>query len=632
MIRTSRGRIASFCYGEEKIELIPGRMSAVGNSTYELIMPDGLCASLAVNAVGESALCVLLEFEHRGKDNSAQISCIRSLDISLSAGYAIWRSFTGDSCGEKSFQPIEKTFIDGDLLHLEPTGGRSSNTSAFPFFDLTCGGQTYVFGVGWSGQWCADICQSKSACQIQIGLQDADFYLKPGEKVRGVRVLCVCGADVTSARQNFRRIMRAYFSPKVRLKENMRLPIAIQPFDRYFFNPNVNMYKNGRPEWATENGQKYCADAALKCGYIDTLWLDAAWFKDGFPCGVGNYSFAEGFPKGLRSVSDYAHQKGMKFMLWFEPERIHCGSELFRDHRDMVLSYSERYSEHLFNLADEKAHEWLKDRLIDFIQANGIDIYRQDFNMDPLPYWRENDEPGRRGFTEIKYIEGLYRLWDALTEAFPALLIDNCASGGRRIDLETCMRAVPLWRSDTGCFPVSEKKRGHTWSQNHILALSQYLPYHASATWESSAYHVRSVQSGGIACNFDVLNDAFDYKQAQRVLSEVVYHREYWMNGDFYPLSEITNSEEVWAAWQVAKDDSGAAYAFRRDACAQAEYTLRLHEIDAQATYEVMLTDEEMNVQRMTMRGKELTNLTVRCGKAGQSAAVEYHKNKYAGK
>lgn len=622
----SDGKLASFCYGNQEISLIPAQMNDIGSSAYEMLLPDGLCARLDVEEIGKNARCVLLSFEHRGEENSAQISRVRSMDMSFPASFAVWRSFSGDSCGEKSFNPAEKMLQCGESLHLEPTGGRSSNTTAFPFFDVSCGGQSYVFGVGWSGQWCADIVQSHRECHVQIGLQEADFYLKPAERVRAVRVLCVVGKDSASARQSFRRIMRAHFSPRKRLGEEMRLPIAIQPFDRYFYNPNTDAYRNGRAEWATEAGQKNCADAALKCGHIDTLWLDAAWFKEGFPCGVGNYSFAAGFPRGLAQVSRYVHDKGMKFMLWFEPERIHRMSEVFVQHPEMVLSRSDRTSQHLFNLADENAFEWLKRTLIDFIRTNGIDIYRQDFNMDPLIYWRENDEQGRKGLTEIKYIEGLYALWDALIEAFPELLIDNCASGGRRIDLETCMRAVPLWRSDTGCFHVSETKRGHTWSQNHIMALSQYLPYHACATWDSSAYHVRSVQSGGVACNFDVLNEAFDYAQANRSLSEVVRHRTYWMDGDFYPLSEITNSEEVWAAWQLVSGDQGAAYAFRRDMCNQMEYVLRLRQIDVQARYEVTVTDEQMTAQRMTLWGKELINLTVRCEKARQSVSVEYRK------
>ncbi len=39
--------------------------------------------------------------------------------------------------------------------------------------------------------------------------------------------------------------------------------------------------------------------------------------------------------------------------------------------------------------------------------------------------------------TEIRYVEGHYAMWDELRARHPGLWIDNCASGGRRIDLET---------------------------------------------------------------------------------------------------------------------------------------------------------------------------------------------------
>ena len=51
------------------------------------------------------------------------------------------------------------------------------------------------------------------------------------------------------------------------------------------------------------------------------------------------------------------------------------------------------------------------------------------------------------GMAEIRYVEGHYRMWDEIRAAYPQLAIDNCASGGRRIDLETASRSVPLWRT-----------------------------------------------------------------------------------------------------------------------------------------------------------------------------------------
>ena len=62
--------------------------------------------------------------------------------------------------------------------------------------------------------------------------------------------------------------------------------------------------------------------------------------------------------------------------------------------------------------------------------------------MAPLDFWRGNDPPDRQGMTEIRYIEGLYALWDEPRGRHPGLLIDDCASGGRRIDLEMISRSV----------------------------------------------------------------------------------------------------------------------------------------------------------------------------------------------
>ena len=56
----------------------------------------------------------------------------------------------------------------------------------------------------------------------------------------------------------------------------------------------------------------------------------------------------------------------------------------------------------------------------------------------------------------IRYIEGLYEMWDELRAKNPGLVIDNCASGGRRIDLEAISRSVALWQSDINCRQGSE--------------------------------------------------------------------------------------------------------------------------------------------------------------------------------
>ncbi|BDP94209.1 hypothetical protein EfmGK941_12140 [Enterococcus faecium] len=41
---------------------------------------------------------------------------------------------------------------------------------------------------------------------------------------------------------------------------------------------------------------------------------------------------------GLREIADYAHSKGLKFGLWFEPEMISVDSELYRTHPAILTS------------------------------------------------------------------------------------------------------------------------------------------------------------------------------------------------------------------------------------------------------------------------------------------------------
>ena len=54
--------------------------------------------------------------------------------------------------------------------------------------------------------------------------------------------------------------------------------------------------------------------------------------------------------------------------------------------------------------------------------------------------------------TENLHVQGYLAYWDALRRRHPGMLIDSCASGGRRNDIETLRRAVPLLRSDYQAF------------------------------------------------------------------------------------------------------------------------------------------------------------------------------------
>lgn len=172
--------------------------------------------------------------------------------------------------------------------------------------------------------------------------------------------------------------------------------------------------------------------------------------------------------------------------------------------------------------------------------------------------------------TEIRHVTGYLAYWDELRRRHPDMLIDSCASGRRRNDVETMRRAVPLWRSDYAYEAI-----GH---QCMMYGLSLWLPYHGTGTVftrnasyygsgptpvEPYAFWSNACQGTGMG--IDVRLKELDYAAIRRLL-------EQWRRiapnyyGDFYPLTPWTRDPTAWMAWQFDRPEAGAGVvqAFRR--------------------------------------------------------------------
>ena len=555
----------------------------------------------------------VLQFENLGTQDTPLLQDVQALDVRLRTGYfrkpVQLQHLNGDVCGERSFLPMETEVEPGKTVALAPDGGRSSN-GAFPFFNVQYGDEGMITAIGWSGQWRATLDRSAAGpTALRAGMEKLSLRLHPGESIRSPRILVMpWKGDRLVAHNRFRRLMLFEYAPRQNGRP-LRLPVALQCFDRYV---------SKQPDWGTEAVQLRVAKTAFNAG-CDAHWLDAAWFEGGFPNGVGNWFCPpQRFPKGLKPLSDACHQLGLKLIVWFEPERVAPGTQIAREHPEFVFGGDKGG---LFKLNDPAARRWLADLLSRRITDFGIDTYRNDFNIDPLSFWREADAPDRQGMTEIQYVEGHYALWDELLAGHPGLSIDNCASGGRRIDLETCHRSVPLWHSDTGCSP------GHAdWNQTQVSGLSLYVPLFGACAWTTEAYDLRSAATAGVICQFPVLDDKFSFPAARAALAEVKENQKYWY-GDFYPLTPCALGPGALIAWQLHRSDlnAGMVLAFRHKECPYPVLQTGLHGLNPQALYRVELFEEGRTNQLRTLTGKQLmTNLELRMSKRGTSLLVRY--------
>lgn len=555
----------------------------------------------------------VLYFENTGAKDTPIIEDVNALDVGLATGdaakTAVLHRLHGDACGAQSFEPYNTDLRPGQSINMAPAGGRSSNTTAFPWFNFEYDGQGLIAAIGWSGQWKAAFERSDSSpTRFTAGMEQTHLLLHPGERIRSPRIVLMHWAgNRMDAHNRFRRLVLFNYCPKIEGRP-VQLPVALQNFDRYM----------RKPGWATEEGQVASAKAAAEMG-CDTYWFDAGWFPGDFPRGVGNWFCKPNeFPNGLKPLGVACHSAGLKFVLWFEPERVADGTHIAREHPEFCLGTG---GDRLFNLGNPEARRWLTDLLSARISEYGVDVYRNDFNIDPLGFWRANDAPDRQGMTEIRYVEGHYAMWDELRARHPGLWIDNCASGGRRIDIETCIRSVPLWRSDTCC------SAGHTaWDQAQNCAIAQYVPLFTGASWSPDAYTARSMATAGTVCEWGFMDDRFSMALAKQSVKEAKATRKYWY-GDIYPLTPVTIGLDQMMAWQLHRSDldEGMVLAFRREDSPYLSIAPKLKGLDPKKSYEVRFIDDARKTTVRTISGKELgAGLELKLPKKGSSLLVIY--------
>ena len=128
----------------------------------------------------------------------------------------------------------------------------------------------------------------------------------------------------------------------------------------------------------------------------------------------------------------------MKFVLWFEPERVYRGSFLWDNHPDWLLKWKDKDDICLLNLGNPDARRWITECISQFITEQGVDLYRQDFNVNPLKAWQNTDTDDRQGMTENLYVQGYLAYWDDLLRQHPGMLIDSCSGGGGQTILRPC--------------------------------------------------------------------------------------------------------------------------------------------------------------------------------------------------
>lgn len=567
-----------------------------------------------------------VRFRNTGSADTPPIESICTLDLSVQTGiggHVAVEKLRGSAQGALSWQPVREELRAGAAERLASANGRTAGLIG-PFFTVDWGAGGAVVGIGWSGQWQADIERPQpSHLVVRAGYQGVRVCLRPGEEIRSPRILLViyADADPERGRQAFRRTMLAHVWPKA---ANQPVVPPIAHLSTSFYEMNDSTEQNVLSHLNSVRGLGF-----------EVFWLDAYWTRGGFPAGMGNYALPlsrvepeDRFPRGLRPIAEAVRNAGMGFLLWFEPERVAQGTAIAREHPEWVLSPAGDGSG-LFNLGVPEAREYMRRYLSEAIRAYGLSWLRIDFNIEPLAFWRHGDhgDPDRAGMTEIRYVEGLYRLWDDLRQEYPHLAIDNCASGGTRIDLETCSRSVPLWRTDDTIGPLMEQDFNEAAMRNQIMTvgLTRYVPYSVSGQMGAAPYLFRSGLNGGIAFCEDVRRKDYPREDLRRAIAEAKRLRPYFA-GDFTAHAGADADPTDWCVlqWHRSERDDGMVMAFRRHGSPFSAYDASLDSINANGLYTVRISPGYARGKPTTMHGRDLARLRIAIPERPGSVVIEY--------
>jgi len=564
-------------------------------------------------------------FKNTGASVTPILKNIQALDVIFEraeGGKFTLHGNQGDATTADSYEPYHLALGPNAFKSCSPpawSGKSSDGPDGWPYYNLQLPGGGVILAVGWPGQWASRFARDAGrGLRVTAGQELTRLSLKPGEQIRTplIALLFWRGTDVVAAQNLWRRWYTAHNMPRVAGKTQ----------------DAVAQIQVGGGEQDLAYVQRFL-DAGI---HVDLCWRDAGglrenvWFRAGagpfqepgmiwLNSGTWEIDTAK-YPRGFRPFTDWIHARNMQFVLWFEPERVgDPNSWLGKNHPEWLLPGTSHGA--LLDEGNPEARRWLTEHVSGLIQSQGIDWYREDMNGGgPLPAWRQHDAADRQGMTENLYVQGHLAYWDELRRRHPGLRIDSCASGGRRNDLETMRRAVPLLRSD---FQFADMPGVVEGNQGHTYGLSSWLPFQGSGCYLYEPYAYRSFYLPSFGMGTLNAETAAVQQRAYAECRQVAPR----MLGDYYPLTPYSLALDQWIAWQFARPEQGdgVVQAFRRGKNEEPTRTFRLCGLDPDARYEITNLD---GPGPTTASGRELmeSGLLVELKDRPAAAVVLYQK------
>ena len=311
-------------------------------------------------------------------------------------------------------------------------------------------------------------------------------------------------------------------------------------------------------------------DQADKLG-IEMFVLDDGWFghRDDDKSSLGDWFVDQKkFSNGISGFADRVHDKGMKFGLWFEPEMISIDSKLYEKHPDWMIATPGRQgtparNQYVLDMTSQEVVDYLFEHMSAIIKQTKLDYIKWDMNRNITEMYGAKLPADQQLEFPHRYILGVYQLYARLTEAFPKVLFESCASGGGRFDLGMMYYAPQAWCSDDTDAVERIKIQDGTsygYTQNMWGAHVSAVPNDQVGRLTSLDTRAAVAYFGDFGYELDITKMAAD--ELATIKKQVAFYKQYrhlFQFGKFYRLDNPdTNNDNVYG-WQVVNEDRSEA-------------------------------------------------------------------------
>ncbi|MBQ5952008.1 MAG: alpha-galactosidase [Lachnospiraceae bacterium] len=338
-----------------------------------------------------------------------------------------------------------------------------------------------------------------------------------------------------------RHIVRGYWRDKVR-------PILLNSWEASYFK--INEAKLLR-----------LAKAAKDVG-IELFVMDDGWFGNRVDDtqSLGDWEAdRRKLPGGIRGIAKKVRDLGLLFGLWVEPEMVNANSALYKAHPDWCMDipgreHSEGRNQRLLDLTRTEVQDYVIESMRKVFSAGGVSYVKWDMNRIVSDVFSRALPADRQGEVLHRYVLGLYRIMRVLTEEFPKILFEGCASGGNRFDLGILCYFPQIWASDdTDAWERARIQAGYSYGypMNTVAAHVSASPNHQTLRKSplETRFEVASFGVLGYELNLlDLKKEDYDKVKVQTELYKK--WREVMQLGTFYRCEN-----ERLVSWTVVSPD-----------------------------------------------------------------------------